>query len=114
MFIVLPNYNPAHQHLCTFTSAVHNYTPVSDVQGRFTYSEEKLPRWAQTQYRVCVQCVDKVSGETGTFLGDTEHHALSPLFDSLAGLLPWMRDNGWAMDEHVEGNFVPWRAVKTF
>jgi hypothetical protein len=114
MHIVLPNYNPASDHLGAFHSAVHNGVSVSDLNGRFTYSEEKLPRWACSAYRINVQCTDAISGETGTFLADAHHHALSPIFSSLAYLFPWMRDNGWKMDEYVDGQFIPWRAVKSF
>jgi hypothetical protein len=63
------------------------------------------------EYRVNVQCTDRLSGKTGTFLADTEHSAQSPVFSSLAELFPWMRANGFKLDEYVNGTFVPWRVV---
>lgn len=37
---------------------------------------------------------------------------VSPLFDSLAELYPWMRENGWVSDEYVDGVQYPWRVKK--
>ena len=54
----------------------------------------------------------------GTFIRDKNTgEILSPVFDSLAGLFPWMRYNGWKLDEYnnsdsLEG-YHPWRVTKT-
>lgn len=36
---------------------------------------------------------------------------VSPLFNSLAELLPWMKNNGWNWAEYDESgnNYIPWR-----
>jgi hypothetical protein len=60
-----------------------------------------------------VQCKESVSGNVGTFLtrqaGKEDRKAISPVFKDLAELFPWMRRNGWALAENVNGVFVPWR-----
>lgn len=54
----------------------------------------------------CVQCVDKASGETGSFGYDVEryqrgegYHAISPIFESLAEFFPWAKLNGYASNK---------------
>lgn len=57
---------------------------------------------------VAVQCANS-AGETGTFLFNYNaagaRYMLSPLFDSLAGLYPWLDQNGWT--EVRDGTQVP-------
>lgn len=49
---------------------------------------------ATTQLTCCVQC-KAASGELGTFIADANRNLVSPIFDGLAGLLPWMNQNGF-------------------
>lgn len=57
---------------------------------------------------VCVQCRTD-AGQVGTFLSSGKEVggwvAISPVFDSLVELYPWMRANGWA-------SFGVWMARK--
>ncbi len=58
-----------------------------------------------------VQCTAPC-GKVGTFLRDDAKQPLSPIFDGLYALYPWMKANGWAMDEHDRDGFHPWRVSK--
>lgn len=57
------------------------------------------------------------NGKKGTFIAD-DAGPISPIFDGLYELYPWMRANGWYMDEHGTtpngdaGTFYPWRVAK--
>lgn len=73
----------------------------------------------EQEYRISVQCTDTTTGETGDFIAGFENGrriALSPIFQSLAELYPWMHKNGWKSDEYIslgtETKFVPWRVVR--
>ena len=55
-----------------------------------------------------VQCRDNVSGKTGTFIGDSDGNAVSPVMDSLAELFPWMQANGFVST--TDG--LPWEVIK--
>ena len=45
---------------------------------------------------LCIQCTCKQTGVVGSFLRDEETgDTLSPVFDNLAELFPWMTRNGW-------------------
>lgn len=63
-----------------------------------------------------VQCRTD-AGEVGTFLtdgkGKGDRRPISPVCDSLHDLWPWMRANGWTLDERDGGTFTPWRVSQT-
>ena len=61
-----------------------------------------------------VQCATKETGEVGDFIHDGTGKTVSPVFTTLSLLFPWMKQNGWKLDEYVkDGNgapvFKPWR-----
>lgn len=62
--------------------------------------------------RMAIQCHEHYSGKLGSFLYRDKFKACSPVFSSLAELLTWMQDNGYVLDEHTPGGFVPGRVVK--
>ena len=73
-------------------------------------------------YHINVQCTDPITGETGDFIAgfeDGKKTRVSPLFNSLAYLYPWMHQNGWKSDEYIDlgpdrpQQFVPWRVTRT-
>jgi hypothetical protein len=50
----------------------------------------------------CIQGLDQISGETGSFAYDTERYlkehrfyAISPVFGSLVGFYPWAKSRGY-------------------
>ena len=47
------------------------------------------------EYRYCCQCTEAVSGKRGCFVFAGGFQAISPIFESLAELLPWMEKNGY-------------------
>ena len=68
---------------------------------------EYRPKYGKT----VVSCHTTRPGQYTTFIrwDDGTH---SPYFDDLAGLYPWMRQNGIVIDEHDESStprFTPWR-----
>lgn len=68
------------------------------------------------EYHMSVQC-NTIDGATGDFIHDDENPTvpLSPVFDSLAKLFPWIRENGWKLEEYRDNNyskFEPWRIIK--
>jgi len=66
----------------------------------------------ETDYCINVQCTDRVSGKLGSFIADTDHNAISPVFKDLSELYPWMRENGWKSEERAGESFTPWRVVR--
>jgi hypothetical protein len=74
---------------------------------------EPAPVAPVPEFRINVQCTDSVTGKTGCFITPAgEHTAITPIFDSLAGLYPWIQANGWKSDEGYGAEFIPWRVVK--
>ena len=69
------------------------------------------------EFTICVQCRARDQGD-GTFIAQRHSKTeagwipVSPVFDGLAELFPWMKKNGWIMEEHVGDKFIPWRVVK--
>ena len=59
-------------------------------------------------YNIYVQCTDKTTGVKGTFIGK-DSAAVSPIFDSLFNLYPWMKENGWKSESWNKNR--PWGAV---
>lgn len=64
----------------------------------------------ETKY--CTGCIDRRTGNTGAFIIEPgsppgAYRALSPVFDSLAELYPWMRQNNWIL---IDG--TPWGCRK--
>jgi len=59
-----------------------------------------------------VQCPDPQTGKVGTFIKENDQR-VSPLFDGLYELYPWMKQNGWEHDEYDGDAFRPWRVKKT-
>ncbi len=58
-----------------------------------------------TTKKLCIQCMDAVSGQTGSFLAEPEvgrNIAFSPIFDGLVALFGWCRKNGWEESYHPE------------
>lgn len=51
-------------------------------------------------------------GQRGTFLRNDRGEALSPIFDGLYQLYPWMRAQGWVTDTDDNGTYRPWRVSK--
>ena len=66
------------------------------------------------EYCVQVDALDKHTEQRGTFIAQANTlRRVSPMFDGLWELFPWMRANGWEMAEHPGGRFVPWRVAKS-
>lgn len=70
------------------------------------------------KYGYCVQCRDSWSGKTGDFVFESSdgsrelRKTISPVFDSLAQLFPWMRENGFERDNSNGSGPFDLRKVK--
>lgn len=60
----------------------------------------------------CVQCTERTTGVVGDFVYHPSNPmvAISPIFQSLADLYPWMAKNGWV---HIPGTNFECRRVAT-
>lgn len=58
-----------------------------------------------------IQCRPNGEGPPKDFLaGDKgKHNPISPLFDHLQDLYPWLRENGWKPDEYEGVRYIPFR-----
>jgi hypothetical protein len=45
---------------------------------------------------LAIQCTDKTSGKTGTFLFQNDMQAISPVMPGCVELFAWTKSNGWA------------------
>lgn len=64
-------------------------------------------------YFINVQCTESKTGKIGSFITKgRSREAISPIFDGLYGLFPWMRENGWKSDEYLKDVYVPWRVSR--
>ena len=59
------------------------------------------------KYSLYVQCKTK-DGITGDFIALDDKIPVSPVFESLIGIFPWMRANGWSLT-----NKSGWEVSKT-
>lgn len=62
--------------------------------------------------KIAVRCTEAKTKTVGTFIHNGDHIAISPIFDGLWQLFPWMKENGYSVDEYLGGQFVPWRVTK--
>lgn len=62
--------------------------------------------------KIAVRCTEAKTETVGTFIHHGDRVAVSPIFDGLYQLLPWMKENGYFLDEYPGGNFDPWRVSK--
>lgn len=62
--------------------------------------------------RSYIRCECPQTGQIATFIGDDNREPLSPLFNGLYELIPWMKQNGFVWDEYEGRNFIPWRVKK--
>ncbi len=62
--------------------------------------------------KIAVRCTEAKTNTVGTFIHNGDRIAISPIFDGLWQLFPWMKENGYSQDEYPEGKFVPWRVTK--
>lgn len=53
-----------------------------------------------------------INGVRGTFIKD-EMGQISPTFDGLYQLFPWMKQSGWVRDECDGAKYIPWRVSKS-
>ena len=67
------------------------------------------------EYFMHVQCTPPGATKRGTYIandGGEGHKLISPVFDGLTELFPWMKQNGWKVAEYPNGEFTPWRVEK--
>lgn len=64
----------------------------------------------EMKYFSAIQCRDAETGKVGTFIRDSNKVRLTPVFDGLYELYPWMHQNGW----RDKPNGEPWEVEKAY
>ncbi len=65
-------------------------------------------------FSYCIQCKDKISGQTGDFVfsENKPFEAISPVFNHLQDLFPWINQNGFKQETYFENKYTPFRLIK--
>ncbi len=66
------------------------------------------------EFSYCVQCKDLLSGKIGDFVfsDDKPFEAISPIYDSLIYLYPWIEKNGFKHEYYKDSKYTPFRLIK--